>query len=527
MFVPLSPIEFLRRAERLYPEQVAVVDGARRFTYREYAERAHRLANALLDLGLGPGDRVAYLSYNSYPLLEGYFGVLEAGGILLPINIRLSAGDIAYILNDAAATFLLADHDFAPVVDTIWPSLQYKPAVVWLSGVPHGYRGADYDALLRQASPAGPEPSLDENSVAELFYTSGTTGRPKGVMLSHRALYLHALNFLTLLPTDEQDVQLHTIPLFHVNGWGTPQILPVVGARHVMLRRFDPGEALRLIEEERITRLYAVPTMLTMMINHPDVDQRNLESLKVVLVGGGPIAPELLRQAEETLGCRVIAGYGLSETSPVIALVAGKAGLEDLPADERIRRQASTGLPLTGVDLRVVDDSGREVAADGQAIGEIVVRSNVVMTGYWRDDEATRDAMRGGWFHTGDMAVVDGEGYVQIVDRKKDIIISGGENISSVEIENALYAHPAVLECAVIGVPDEQWGEVPLALVALKPGKSAGESDLIAHCRLTLAGFKVPRSVRFREGLPKGGTGKILKRELREPFWSGQERRVH
>lgn len=526
MFVPLTPIEFRRRASRLYPDHVAVVDGGRRFTYREYSERTNRLANALRDLGLANGDRVGFLSYNAYPLLEGYFGVLQAGGVLLPINPRLAVDDIAYILNDSGAAVLFADRDFAPLLDTVWPALQRKPAVVWLSGAPDGYRGADYDALLAQSSPEEREPDIDENSVAELFYTSGTTGRPRGVMLTHRALYLHALNVLALVPTTDSDVQLHTIPLFHVNGWGTPQILPAVGARHVMLRRFEPGEALRLIEEEGVTRLYAVPTMLAMLLNHPDVRRRDLSSLRLIKVGGAPAPPDLVRQGEELLGCRIIGGYGLSETSPVIALAAGKRNAEVAGA-EGVKRRASTGLPMVGVDLRVVRGDGTEVVPDGSDIGEIVVRSNVVTSGYWNDEPATRDAMRGGWFHTGDMAVVDGEGYLTIVDREKDIVVSGGENIATVEIENALYAHPSVLECAVIGVPDERWGEVPVALVALKPGEAASEEDLLAHCRGRLAGFKVPAGVELRDSLPKGGTGKILKRDLREPYWAGREKRVH
>lgn len=528
MLVPLTPLEFKRRAVQLFGSKVGIVDGDRRFTYAVFGERVNRLANALLERDLARGDRVAYLAYNSYPLFEGYFGVLEAGGILLPLNVRLVAEEIAYILNDASAAVLCADRDFAAVVDEIWPALERKPALIWLTDVPAGRTEPLYDDALESACPASP-PTLevDENGVAELFYTSGTTGFPKGVMLTHRNLYLHALSSLIALQGTDRDVFLHTIPLFHVNGWGTPQTLTAVGGRHVMLRKFEAGEALRLIEAERVTRFLAVPTMLNMILNHPGVGRYDLSSLQLVNTGGAPTPPEMVRRAESTLGCRVISGYGLSETTPVLTLACDKAHLADTSDDDRIRRQASTGMPLIGVDLRIVDEEDRELPWDDRRVGEIVVRSNVVMKGYWNDPAATDAVIRDGWFHTGDMAVVDPEGYVLIVDRKKDLIISGGENISSAEIEKALYEHPAVLESAVIAVPDERWGEVPKAIVALRDGAAASAEELIEFCRRRLASFKVPKSVEFVDSLPKGGTGKILKRRLREKYWQSEEKRVH
>jgi fatty-acyl-CoA synthase len=528
MFVPLSPLEFKRRAARLYGEKTAVVDGDRRFTYGQFAERTNRLANGLLDLGLSPGDRVAFLAYNSYPLLEGYYGVLEVGGVLLPLNIRLSPGEITYILNDAGAAYLFADADFAPVVDAIWPSLERKPGVVWLSSHPDGRQGRLYDRLLAESSPEAPAAAdVDENAVAELFYTSGTTGQPKGVMLTHRNLYLHALDSLIAIRATNRDVQLHTIPLFHVNGWGTPQALTAVGGTHVMMRKFDPGEALRLVEQEKITRFFAVPTMLNLILSHPDVRTRDLSSLNLVMTGGAPTPPDMVRRGEEILGCEVIGGYGLSETSPILTFASDQNDPAEESAEERWRRRASTGLPIVGVELKLLDGDGNEVPWDGASVGEIVVRSNVVMKGYWKDDEATERVMGGGWFRTGDMAVVEPNGYVTIVDRSKDIIVSGGENISSVEIEKTLYEHPAVLETAVIGIPDGRWGEVPAAVVALRPGSEATADELIEFCRERMAAFKVPKRVDFAKSLPKGGTGKILKRELREPYWSGYAKRVH
>jgi fatty-acyl-CoA synthase len=381
--------------------------------------------------------------------------------------------------------------------------------------------------LLHDASPLSPRGAIDENAVVELFYTSGTTGRPKGVMLTNRNLYLHALSSLTCMGVQFGDVQLHTIPLFHVNGWGTPQSLTAVGGTHVMLRRFDPAEALRLVEAERVTVFFAVPTMLTMILNHSDLARRDLSSLRIVTLGGAPTPPELVRRGEQMLGCEVAAGYGLSETSPVLTFSGGRRRTAGEDEEARIRRQASTGLPAIGVELRIVDEDENELPHDGEAIGEIVVRSNIVMAGYWNDSEASAQVTHDGWFHTGDMATIGSDGYVLIVDRKKDIIISGGENISSVEIEKTLYEHPAVLEVAVIGVPDDTWGEVPKALVSFKPGCATTEDELIAFSRMRLSGFKVPRSVEFFEALPKGGTGKILKRQLREPYWAGRPKQVH
>lgn len=528
MFVPLTPLAFKQRAAQLYGDKIGVIDGEDRFTYAQFAERADRLAHGLHDLGLETGDRVAFLAFNSHQLLEGYYGVPGAGGILLPINIRLTPDEIAYILQDAGVRFVFADPDFAPLVDAIVPKLPDRVTVVWLGRRPEGQEGVEYEHVLASASSEPVAAAVDdENGVAELFYTSGTTGRPKGVMLTHRALYLHALYSLISLHGGSRDVQLHTIPLFHVNGWGTPQTVTAVGGTHVMLRKFDPAEALRLIEAERVTRFAAVPTMLTMLLSHPDVRTRDLRSLEEVTMGGSPVPPEMIRQGEDILGCRIVSGYGLSETSPVLTFSGNPAGLEGVDEKARVWRQASTGQPIVGVDLALLDDDGRTVLWDGQSRGEIVARSNVVMEGYWHDPEGTEAVLHDGWFHTGDIATADPHGYFLIVDRKKDIIISGGENISSVEIEKALYEHPAVLEAAVVGIPDDTWGEVPLALITLRPGASAGEKDLIDYCRQHLGGFKVPRAVEFRDFLPKGGTGKILKRALREPYWQGRAKQVH
>ena len=526
MFVPLTPLEYKRRAVKNFGDKAGVVDGERRFTYREFGERADRFAGALRALDVARGDRVAFLSYNTHHLLEGYYGVLQAGCVLTPINIRLSPPEIAYVLEHAGATVLCYHRDFQEIVDRARPGLKSLRHAIILEG--EDPEALQYETLLSRATP-DPGPDLlqiDENAVCELFYTSGTTGRPKGVGLTHRSLALHALHFAVTMRLSDQDRVLHVVPLFHVNGWGTPQALTAVGGTHVMLRRIVPQDILRLIERERITILLGVPTIYNMLVNEPTIGTFDLTSLRRAVSGGAPASPSLIRTMEEKLGCLCLVGYGLTETSPLLSKALPKAHLGGGP-DEDLQRRSTTGFEVIGVHLRVVDSEGRDVPADAATVGEIIVRSNVVMDGYYRDAEATAAVIRDGWFHTGDMAVIDAEGYVTIVDRKKDIIISGGENISSVEIEKILADHPAVFECTVIAVPDEQWGETPKVLVVLKPGQPVTAEEILAYCRQHLAGFKIPSSVEFRETLPKTGTGKIMKHELREPYWRGYEKRVH
>lgn len=528
MFVPLSPLEFRRRAERIYGRKVGVIDGLKRFTYAEFGERSRRLASALTGLGVHPGQVVSFITYNTHHLLEAYYGVLQAGAVLNPINIRLAPQEITYILNHAECRVLFFHRDFSPLVQAMREHLRTVGDFVILEpdgDLPAGAH--DYEALLSEAAPMAADPDVDENSIAELFYTSGTTGRPKGVAMTHRTLHLHALYAMTAIRNTDAMVLLHVVPMFHVNGWGTPHTITATGGTHVMLRKIDPVEIFRLIQAERVTHLLGVPTIYNALINHPDRTRYNLSSLELAISGGAPASPALVRAIEEKLGCQAFVGYGLTETSPVLTLARPKSHLAGQGPERDLELRSKTGYQIVGVDVRVVDARGRDVPADGKTIGEIVARSNVVMEGYYKDPEATAQAIRDGWFHTGDMATIDEEGYLLIVDRAKDIIISGGENISSVEIENTLYAHPAVYECAVLAVPDDQWGEVPKALVVLKPGMAATEADLIQFCRDRLAHFKAPKSVEFMDSLPKGGTGKILKTELREKYWAGQAKRVH
>lgn len=520
MHVPLTPLHFKQRAVQLYGQKVGIIDGERRFTYAQFGERSNRLANALLRRGIPRGARVAILAYNSFPLLEAYYGVVEAGAILLPLNIRLGAPDLARIVSHARPELLIADADFAATIEAMTRALERPLPVVWIGQPPAA--GARYEELVATGSAAPPPtPDFDENDVAELFYTSGTTGHPRGVMLTHRSLYLHALSMLIAFRASDRDVQLHTIPLFHVNGWGTPQGITAVGGTHVMLRKFEPQAVCHLIEAERVTRLFLVPTMLLALLEHPALHRYDLSSLELVDVGGAPLAPELVRRGEQALGCQVIGGYGLTETGPIVALASDKATRAGEDEQTRIRRQATAGMPLIGVELQIQASEGTALPWDGRSVGEVAIRSNVVTAGYWQDAEATAASFRDGWFLTGDLATVDPEGYALVVDRKKDIIISGGENISSLELERTLAEHPAVLECAVIGAADPRWGEVPQAIVQLRDDAAATADELIAFCRERTSRFKAPKSVTIVTELPRGGTGKVLKGELRKRYGRG------
>jgi fatty-acyl-CoA synthase len=531
MIVPMLPTQFLERALKLYPHKLGVVCEDKRFTYQQYGERVNQLSNVLLELGVKQGDRVAFLGPNCHRLLEAYYGVIQIGAILLPLNIRLLPADFAYILADAEASVLFVDLDLLHLIEPVKGELKSVQQFVLMSdeASPADWEGENYEELMTSASAEKPpQPQMEENDVCELFYTSGTTGRPKGVMLTHRNLYFNAIDFVIGLGLTDRDVQLHTIPLFHANGWGTPQALTCVGGTHVMIKKFEPEKVFQLIAEEGVTLAATVPTMVNMLLNSPHLDRYDLSSLDRLVVGGAASPPAFVGAVEEKLGCTYIASYGLTETSPVLTFATLKDHLRSLPEEEQRVLKARAGLPLVGVDLRVVDEDGRDVKPDGKEIGEVVVRSNVVMAGYWGEPVGSvKRVEEEGWFHTGDMATVDEEGYILIADRKKDIIISGGENIASLEVERVLYSHPAVLETVVIAVPHDFWGEVPKAIVVLKPGQSATEEEIIEHCRGKLAGYKIPKSVDFVEELPKGGTGKILKTVLREEYWAGYEGRVH
>jgi fatty-acyl-CoA synthase len=504
----------------LYGNKTGIVCGEKRFTYAEFGERCERLAAGLIAAGVEKGDRVGYLSFNTHQLLEGYFGVLLAGATVMPLNVRLTPVELGAILNHAAPRVLIYEPDFAPIVEHLRKAC---PAVRRFLET-----GAAYEEMLAGGRIARPDiMEFDETAIAELFYTSGSTGTPKGVMLGHRTLFLHALTVAACFTKDDDSVELHTIPLFHANGWGRAHSSTMSGLRQVMVRRFDPPAVLALIERERATGMSLVPTMANALLHCADIGKYDLSSMREVNLGGAASSPELIARLEKVFPCRVQSGYGLTETSPVATSARQKSTVKYANEEDRLRHMASTGWPVPLCEIRVVDANMKDVPRDMETIGEIVIRGDMVMDGYYKEPEATRAAMSGAWLHTGDMAVWDAETYVTIVDRKKDIIISGGENISSIEVERAIAAHPVVMECAVVSVPDVHWGEVPGAYVVVKPGAALTESELLEYLRGRLAKFKLPhRFVIGETPLPKTGTGKILKRDLREVFWAGKDRRI-
>ena len=520
MNLPLTPVRFLRYAEQQFPHKTAVVCQDLRFSYAEFGDRVGRLAGALRAAGLKAGDRVAFLSLNCHRLLEAYYGVLEAGCVLLPLNIRLAAPELAYILNHSGATSLFLEQEFVGLVDSFRQDLRAIRSFHRLDGTPQAewLSRHTYEQMLMSANPyRGELMEFDEDSVAEIFYTSGTSASPKGVMLTHRNVYLHAMNLAVHHHNRYEDVMMHTIPLFHANGWGAAHTITVVGGTHVMLPRFLPEEIFRLVEKERVSALSLVPMMATALVNSPARSKYNLSSVQWSVIGGAASSPTLIREVEQILGFKCYSGYGLTECAPSLANAQLKPDQQCTP-EERYTLQAMTGYAYPGAELRVVDADDKDVVHDGVTIGEIIARSDGVMAGYWQEPEATAEALRGGWFRTGDMAVIEENGCIRIVDRKKDIIVSGGENISSLDVEKVLVSHPDVYEAAVIPVSDQKWGEVPRAVVVVKPGRTLSEAELIEFCRSRLAHYKCPQSIEFCESLPKTATGKVLKRELRKKY---------
>ncbi len=519
MKIPLTPLRCMHRGVDLYGSKEGVICSGRRFTYAEFGERCERLASALTQVGVGPGDRVGYLSFNTHKLLEGYYGAIQARGMVMPLNVRLTTAELSGILKHSEPKVLLHEGEFAPLVQTLleaWPGMR----TINLD--------TEYEDFLSSGTPERADIfTYDEDSIAELFYTSGSTGTPKGVMLSHRTIYMHAMSVAGTFNRDDTGVELHTIPLFHANGWGRPQTATMMGLKQVMVRRFEPAGVLGLIQNEGATAMSVVPTMASALLNFPGLSGYDLSSLQTVFVGGAAASPELINKLEQAFGCQVLAGYGLTETSPVASSARKKGTVVYADEQDRLRHQAMAGWPIPGVEIRVVDGEMYDVPRDMESVGEVVIRGDNVMDGYFREPEATAAVMSGHWFHSGDMAVWDKENYIHIVDRKKDIIISGGENISSIEVEKAVSAHPEVLEAAVVGAPDPRWGEIPVAFVLLREGVTVTETEIHDFLLARLAKFKMPRQYVFvDEALPKGGTGKILKRELREKFWAGKERRV-
>ncbi len=514
METPLTPLEFQRRSRALYPERLCVVDGETRLTYEQFFARCDRWSEALQRLGVGQGDRVAYICLNTSAHLESFYAVPQIGAVLVPINYRLKPQEIEYIVQHSGATVVCAHADFLEDLEVIRDRCPQVAHYVALDGTAEGW--ANYDALVAAETGRVVRPTINERDLLTINYTSGTTSRPKGVMITHRNAYMNAIGTLLHVPMTCADRYLWTLPMFHANGWTFVWIVTAVGGVHVCLPKVEPVQAFGLIRDERITMLCAAPTVLIGLAGCAAEQRGDVPPGVRVLTAGAPPAAATIQRVEGEFGWELTQVYGLTETAPFITVCEPRPEHAALSAEERSVIKARQGVELiTSGELRVVDEDGESVPHDASTLGEIVVRGNVVMAGYYDDPEATETAMRGGWFHSGDAAVVHPDGYAEIRDRFKDVIISGGENISSVEVEGLLMRHPAIQEVAVVGVPDPKWGETPQAFVVLDANTSLSEAELIAFAREQMATFKVPRKVEFVAELPKTATGKIQKYVLR------------
>lgn len=526
----LTPVNFIKRSVEVYPDKLAVVNGNKRYTYRELFARINRLASALQKIGIGRGDKVAFVSPNIEPMLEAHFAVPMIGAALVTVNIRLSAPEVSYILNHSDTKVCFVDNEFAGSVLPEVGNLTNVKAFVNICDISDDcpLKGTDYESFLMTGSPE--EIAIDiesERAVCSINYTSGTTGKPKGVMYHHRGAYLNSLGDCLETGLTSESVYLWTLPMFHCNGWCFPWAVTAAGATHVCLRKVLPNEIFKQILLEEVTHMCAAPIILIGMVNHPEFNSLKLTRPLKIAVGGAPPSPTIIQQME-SIGAQINHVYGLTEVYGPYTICAWHNEWNSLPTREQAAIRSRQGVAYTVCQfLDVVDSTTMQpVPRDGSTIGEVVMRGNVVMLGYYKDQEATEKAFKGDWFHSGDLAVMHPNNYIQILDRQKDIIISGGENISTVEVENVLYRHPDVMEVAVVAIPDEKWGEVPKAFVTPKPGTHPSADELITFCKEHLARFKAPKAVEFLE-LPKTSTGKVQKFVLREREWIGKDKKVN
>ncbi len=514
MEVPLTPLEFARRTRHLHGHRDAVIDGDLRLSYEQFFDRCDRWASALRRMGVARGDRVVTIAPNTHAQLEAFYAVPQIGAVLVPINCRLTADDFAYIVNHSGATVVCAHSDYLDAVDGARDQMPEVRHYVAFEGARDGW--ADYEAAVAAASPDSERPEISERDLLTINYTSGTTARPKGVMITHRNAAINSIGTLLHLPIGVGERYLWTLPMFHANGWTYTWTVTAAAGVHVCLRKVEPTAVFRAIREDEVSWLCAAPTVLISLANASPQVRGEVPAGVHAVTAGAPPAAATIELLEGEFGWDVTHVYGLTETAPFITVCAPLPEHEQLTPAGRAVVKARQGVELlTSGELRVVDRAGDEVPADGQTLGEIVVRGNAVMAGYYRDDVATQRVMGDGWFHTGDAAVLHPDGYVEIRDRIKDVIISGGENISSVEVEGTLIRHPAVAEAAIVGFPHEMWGEAPHAFVVLRDDAHTSEQELIAFCRDRLAHFKAPRGVTFVDELPKTATGKIQKYVLR------------
>jgi fatty-acyl-CoA synthase len=512
---------FLSKIAQSHPDNLALICGDDRFSYTQLKKRVDKLACGLKSMGIDKDDKIAIILKNCHHFLEAYFAATKLGATLVPINYRLSPKDFVYILNNSEAKALIASPQFLswfrerkrdiPKLENIIltePTESHNPIEGHLQ----------YEQLMESANLKGEYPLIEENDIAQIYYTSGTTGRPKGVILTHKNNLVHAEGTIVELGLSQKDRWLHVSPMFHLaDAWAIWSITKV-GATHVMVPSFEPEMVLKAIEEHKVTLSNFIPTMLNILVNFPEVKSYDFSSLRLIMSGGAPIAKEVVRKVIEIFGCNYIQTYGLTETSPFLTMSILKNDMRDLPFEERLRYMVTTGRPFFNVSLKVVKDDGKEVIPNEQDVGEIIVKGDTITPSYWKLPEETNKRIVNGWLYTRDLAVINPEGYITIVDRKDDMIITGGENVYSIEVEDILYSHPCILEAAVIGLPDPVWGEKVTAVVVPKQGKKVEEDEIIQFCKDNLAHFKAPKKVILTEKLPKTGSAKIYKYKLREMY---------
>ncbi len=520
----------LTKALTLWADREGLADGDKHFTYREFGERVARLARSLSSLGMAKGSVAAIMAANGHEFMETYYACGVTGVVLSPINFRLSAREIGDILQDCGVSLLFAHVQFAETVKEVVADCPDVKNVIWIGDAAALKLTASAswyeDILAAEETSFPPLPDLKPDDLAHLYYTSGTTGRPKGVMLTQGNVSFHALAVVPELQLTDADAWLHAAPMFHLaDAWSTFAVT-WAGGKHVFMPAFNAPQVLATIARERVTASIMIPTMVNAMLHDPDVASHDYASLRMIMTGGAPIAPEVVRKVINTFGCDYIQLYGMTETSPVLTLSLLKDHMRDWSEDRQIAVKCTTGRPFIGADVRVVRPDGTEVEKNGREVGEIIASGPGITQGYWRQPEVTAQTIKNGWIHTGDLAVIDSEGYISIVDRAKDIIITGGENVYSTEVEYVLYEHKGVLECAVLGIPDQTWGELVTAVVVQRPGHDVTAGDLITFVKGRLAHYKAPRKVEFVSELPKTGSGKIYKKGLRDKYWAGREIKV-
>ncbi|MDP9390732.1 MAG: long-chain-fatty-acid--CoA ligase [Actinomycetota bacterium] len=515
MRVPLTTMDFLGRAELVYADRIGIVDEPTQpapslgeVTYREVARRGRALQAGLDELGIGEGERVAIVSHNSARLLELLLAVPSSGRVAVPINFRLSPEEVSYIVGHSGARVLLVDPELESSLKSCTDGTEAE----------HRFgTGEEYEQLLRFDTEPRPWAEPDEDATATINYTSGTTARPKGVQMTHRNIWVDAVTFGMHMQVSDRDVYMHTLPMFHVNGWGLPYTMAGLGATQVVIRKIDGTEILRRVDRHGVTVMAGAPAVWNAVLDAAadwDGEIPGRDRVRIIVAGAPPPSRTIAR-VEAELGWEFNQIYGLTETAPLLTINRSRAEYDDLEPEERARRLSRAGVPALGTRLQISDS------------GEVLARGNTVLAGYWQNPDASAEALEGGWFHTGDGGTLDEGGYLTISDRKKDVIITGGENVSSIEVEDVVFSHPAVAEVAVIGVPDDKWGEMVTAVVVVAEGEQVTEAEIIAHCKGRIAGYKVPKRVEFRDELARTATGKIQKFKLRESFWSGSERQVN